>query len=431
MGEKRDIPFLQRTVYLFLVLAVIATTLFSWFNVNSWLIILLVFCRLVDGPGPIYRIRTAFSNKFFLAYFAIFLIEALGMLYTHDLYTAYKHVESKATLVAIPFLFCSGEFADRKGYRQLLWGYCLLLAGTCLFCLAVAGYRYGQTGDTEVFFYHLLTEVIESNAVFFSGYVVVALLLLLSPEAAPEEVGGANERTGPPKVGRLRTVLIVFFSGMMVLLASRLLLVWLVIIFLVYLKGRARVRLKAVHILALTALVVMGTGMLALTRNPVEQRYQDMFREDWQYSGKLHFRSHTPFNGVSLRLLIWRFAGEILDEHHAWLIGVSAGDSQALLDEKYLAANMPYANRGYNFHNQYLEVLVRSGIPGLCIFLLALGMLVELARRTGTMEAWFVLLTMLLLAMTESTLEMQQSLFAFCFFPLMLSAAAPRGLCGK
>ncbi|GGA81416.1 O-antigen ligase family protein [Puia dinghuensis] len=446
MIENRDTPFLRNKVYLFLVLAVIGTTLFSWFNLNSLLIMLLIVCRLVDGRRPLHRVRMAFTNKYFLAYLAIFLIEAMGLLYTHDLYTAYKHVESKATLVAIPFLFCSGAFTDRKGYRQFLWGYCLLLAGTGLFCLAVAGYRYGQTGNTDVFFYHPLTEVIGVNAVFFSEYVVIALLLLLSPAAAPmggSAKGGAGVDDGrtrrvragggggrrekrQARTARLRAGLIVFFSGLMILLASKLLLVMLVIIFLFNLGMRARVRLTAWAILGLTVLVVLVTGVLALTRNPVEERYQDMFRNDWQYGGSIHFSSDAVFSGVQLRLLMWRFADEILDEQHAWLIGVSAGDSQRLLDEKYRAANMPFVSLGYNFHNQFIEILVRSGILGLCVFLAALGMLVELTRRTGTMEAWFVLLSMVLLAMTESTLEMQHTLFAFCFFPLMVARRLTR-----
>src|ERR1700749_719640 len=109
MNENRHIPFLQKKVFYFLMLAIIGTTIFSWFNVNSCLIILLLVCRLVDGRRPLTAVKPAFSNRFFLAYFSLFAIEVLGLLYTHDVYTAYKHVESKATLVAIPFVLCSGD----------------------------------------------------------------------------------------------------------------------------------------------------------------------------------------------------------------------------------------------------------------------------------------------------------------------------------
>ena len=405
MNEDRHIPFAQKKVPFFLILAIIGTTLFSWFNVNSGLIILLVIWRLADGGRPVERCRTAFSNPFFLAYFSIFLIEVLGLLYTHDLFTAYKHVESKATLVAIPFILCSGEFADRKGFGRLLWGYCGLLTAICLFCLVVAGYQYVQTQDAEVFFYHGLTEVIGVNAVFFSGYLMVALLFLLSPEAATKRM--------------LRTALILFFTVMMILLASKLLLVLQAIVFLAYLRGWGRFRLKTRQLLGLTVLVIVATAALALTRNPVGDRYKEILHDDWQYTGVRNFPPHTMFNGVSLRLLIWQFADDILDANNAWVVGVSSGDSQDLLNRKYLAANMSRGFLSYNFHNQYIEVLVRSGVLGLCIFLAAIRVLAGLAKRTGTLEGWFVLILTLVLALTESTLEMQHSLFLACFFPLL------------
>ena len=395
----------MRKAYRFLLLATIATTLLSWFNVNSWLIIGLVAYRLAEGGRPFHRLRTAFSNRYFLAYFSLFLIEVLGLLYTHDAYTAYKHVESKATLVAVPFVFCSGEFCDREGFRRLMKEYCWLLAAIGSFCLAVAVWRYVREGYVGVFFYHALTEVVGVNAVFFSAFILIALLFLLSPAGR----------------GRGRTALIIFFTAMMILLASKLLLVMQVIIFLACLKDWGRMRLQTGQWFGLTALVILGTGALAVTKNPVEYRYREILHDDWQYTGLHTVPSHAAFNGVSLRLLIWQFAVEILDEQQAWWLGVSAGDSQDLLNRKYLAANMSPGFLGYNFHNQYIEILVRNGILGLCVWLAALGILLGLARRTATLEGWWVLAILLLLALTESTLEMQHSLFLFCFFPLLFS----------
>ncbi|HLX66257.1 MAG TPA: hypothetical protein VKR41_04650, partial [Puia sp.] len=89
-------PFLRNPFYYYLVLAVIATTLFSWFNLNSYLIILLLICRLTDG-SPRVALRTAFCNVFFWAYAVIFLMELAGLLYTHDFAAAWRQMESKAT----------------------------------------------------------------------------------------------------------------------------------------------------------------------------------------------------------------------------------------------------------------------------------------------------------------------------------------------
>lgn len=407
---QTNAPYLQKKAIFILTLAIIGTTIVSWFNLNSCLIICWVVLRLGDGGRPLEVMRNAFSNRYFGAYFLLFAIEAAGLFYAHDGYTAYKHVESKATLVAIPFVLCSGNVIDRMGYRRLMQAYCWLLVAISFLCLVVAGFRLRETGHIGVFFYHALTEVVGINAVFLSVYVLIAILFLLSPEG---------------KVG-YRRALLFFLTTMMFLLDSKLLLVLLVLIVTLHLSGGRKFRLTR-RPAGLIMLVIVGITALAVTRNPVRQRYRDILHDNWRYVGEHHLEPQMQFNGVSLRLLMWQFAGEIVSENKAWAIGVSSGDSQDLLNRKYLSTDMHRRFLGYNFHNQLVETFVRSGIAGLLIFISAMSLLIQLARKTGTKEGWWVLIILLLLAMTESTLEMQHSLFPFCFFPLLFlyGAAIP------
>ena len=69
MDEKRILDF-------YLLLAVIGTTLVSWFQLNSILIILLTGYRLWHGGSPVSKVRMAFSDGRFLAFFILFLLEA-------------------------------------------------------------------------------------------------------------------------------------------------------------------------------------------------------------------------------------------------------------------------------------------------------------------------------------------------------------------
>jgi hypothetical protein len=401
---QTNTPYLQNRAIFCLTLAIIGTTIVSWFNINSCLIICWVVCRLAYGGRPLDAVRNAFSNRYFWAYFSLFAIEAAGLLYTHDGYTAYKHVESKATLVAIPFVLCSGNVLDRAGYRRLMQAYCWLLVAISFLCLVVAGFRLRETGHIGVFFYHALTEVIGINAVFLSAYVLIAILFLLSPEGKVE----------------YRRALLFFLTLMMFLLDSKLLLVLLAVILVLHFSRGRKFRLTR-RSAGLAMLVIVGVTALAVTRNPVRQRYRDILHDNWRYVGEHHLTPQVKFNGVSLRLLMWQFAGEIVSEKKAWAIGVSAGDSQDLLNRKYLSTDMHRRFLGYNFHNQLIETFVRSGLAGLLIFIAAMGLLIKLARRTGTKAGWWVLVTLLLLALTESTLEMQHSLFPFCFFPLLFA----------
>jgi hypothetical protein len=400
--------FLRNPFYFYLVLAVIATTLFSRFNLNSYLIILLLICRLTDGR-PRVALRTAFSNIFFWAYAVIFLIEVAGLLYTHDLFVAWKQMESKATLVAIPFVLLAGPFTDSNGYRKLLTAYCWLLAAVCLYCLSMAAVEFRWRHDVAVFFYHDLTSAVGVNAVFFSGYVLIAILFLLFSSRA----------------GSRRIVPILFFTAMMVLLSSRLLLLLLGIVFVAYLISRRRPRMKLATAYSLALLIMLGMATLAFTDNPFSRRYREL--SPVRVSGSIRGEpiSDATANGISLRLFMWRAAFQILNEHHAWALGVTGGDSQARLDQKYLDAGLYQGYLRYNFHNEYIEVLVHSGLVGWTLFMLAIAALIVMTRVTGTMPAVFTAGLILLLCSTESALEMQHGIFLSCFFPLLHYCGRP------
>jgi O-antigen ligase len=146
------------------------------------------------------------------------------------------------------------------------------------------------------------------------------------------------------------------------------------------------------------------------------------------------FTNTTIFNGASIRLLQWKYANEIMREHKAWVLGVTAGDSQDLLNDKYRQANLfmgvPHTRqRGftdYNFHNQYIETTVRSGLLGLAILLYCCWLMIVLVEKRRTAETAFTVLTLLSISTTQSFLTLQHGVFAFAFMPLLLMYS-PRG----
>jgi O-antigen ligase len=415
-GKERF--FLRHTFNYYLTLSVIATTLLSWLNLNSYLIILLLLCRLFNG-SPRVALRAAFTNIYFWAFSVIFLIELAGLLYTHNLFAAWKHMESKATLVAIPFIFLAGPFTDNTGYRKLLTAYCLLLAGICLYCLSMAVINWHWQHDVSVFFYHELTASVGVNAVFFSGYVLVAILFLLFTGLSPVSLF-SRRRPHAVVVRGLRIALVLFFTGMLFLLSSRQMLMLMGVAFIAYAIGRRRPKMKLTATFSVVLLIALVLAALAFTDNPFSRRYRELSPRQVTKS----FRNSEPLatpavNGISLRLFMWRAAFDILDEQHAWAIGVSGGDSQYRLDQKYMDAGLSQGYLGYNFHNEYIEVLVHSGLIGWALFMLAIAGQIALARAVDTPAAMFTTALVLVLCATESALEMQHGLFLCCFFPLL------------
>ena len=199
--------FLEKKLNFLAIAAVLLTTLFGWFNSNSWSIILLGVCPLLNARARTH-IKTAMSNPLFLAYFLFFLIHTAGYLHTHNLVTQSKAFSKEATMVAVAFVFCAGKFADQRSYRQLITVYSLLLLASSVYCLAIALVHYIPTKDSSVFFYHTLTSAISQNAVFYSVYVLFGIIFLLSSYGEPAISG-----LSPKSRKGLRYGLLFFLSG--------------------------------------------------------------------------------------------------------------------------------------------------------------------------------------------------------------------------
>ncbi len=416
----------RQRVYVLLTFAVLATTVFGWFRLNSLFIILLAAYKLWEN-GPSTAVKKAFSNKYVWAYLVFFLIESAGLLHTHNTKHGVDTVAKDATLVAIAFILCAGNFIDTRGYRQLMTGYCLALVLASGYCLAVAVGHYLHDKDISVFFYHPLTSPISQNAVFFSVYVFFGALYLLSPGGGlvlPDRVVHMQRP--------LQRVLIVFLTGMIILLSSKLILVILLIVVAIALTGHYSGGRRRRVVLTLGGSCLLVVGLLAFTNNPVKARFSELLTADLDKIKSEHFIPGDAFNYLQIRVLECHFAVEILNERHAWLFGVSPGDSQDLLDAKYIAANMYIGDTadgphrkvrgfiGYNFHNQYVETLVRDGIPGLAALLFVFWLIAGIALWWKTRLAVFTFVTLLVFFIPEAPLTMQTGITLFCFFPLLL-----------
>jgi O-antigen ligase len=423
--------FLKNRLNFLAIVLVLLTTIFGWFMPNSWAVMLVVACRLLYG-NPVANIRTAFSNRLFLAFFIFFLIDAAGYLHTHDPGTEGKILSKEATMVAIAFVFCAGEFADGQTYRRLITAYSLLLVAASVYCLVLAWLRYRVNQSRYELFYHPLTAPISHNAVFFSIFMLFGIVFLLSRYGEPA-IGFLSKR------GRkvLRYALFIFFLGMMVMLSSRLLLVITPLILFDIISRRFSDRRRKLVLLIAGALVLIAVGMLGSSNNFISWRFGEIREGQLSVLKQQQFDPNTHFSSWDSRLLQWRYAGEILNAGHAWLFGVSPGDSQKLLDQKYIDAHMDIGNpaegpnrhiRGYlgfNFHDQYVETLVRTGLVGLTSLLAIFALLFARARRSGVRESWFVILTIAVFFIFESPLTLQDGVFLFCFFPLLV-LDAPR-----
>lgn len=297
--------------------------------------------------------------------------------------------------------------------------YCLLLLLISLVSLGLAVAKYMDTKQVEVLFYHDLVDPLSQNAILFTLFILAALLYLLS-----ENLYFGEERR-PHR--RWRILLIIYFIAYSIMLASKLLLFVLPVILMYYLLQRYPAKKRIKPILAALLLIISGVIVLATTNNPIKARYMDILRGDADLAARKEFATNMYFNGVQWRLLEYRFAWEILNEKKAWVLGVSPGDSQDLLDDKYRKTKIYVGTPelkdtgylGYDSHNQFLQHLLQSGIIGFLVLSIVCFMVLRESAKQRSREALFFFITLLLVFLTESLLELQHGLFLFSFFPFL------------
>lgn len=207
---------------------------------------------------------------------------------------------------------------------------------------------------------------------------------------------------------------ILYIVGSLILLAGivqlssravfiALLIMINIIIPLFLLKGRNIIRFMVL------SLGVSAMMIAALTMNDVfKNRYVTELKGDLT-------QASINLNILEPRAVRWSCAWELIRE--APIIGYGSGSENALLKEKY------YAHRYYNSyinelnaHNQFLSFLIKTGVPGLAVFLLVLFAGFKKAIRSKDMIYCSFLVIITIVSFSENILDANKGIFFFAFF---------------
>jgi O-antigen ligase len=307
---------------------------------------------------------------------------------------------------------------------MLLRWFSLLLAIALLYCLLVNAIDYFSRNDPSVFFYHALVKPLSQHAVYFSIYICIALFFLIDTAGKKEFLFYKS----------FHFFLIIYLSVFLFLLSSKL-VISVYLLFLIYIiLSSLRRKINLFLLLSLLLAIVLTVFILLVSRNPVSNRFREIIDTDLKLIKQTRYEPDIYFNDVQLRLIEWKLVTEILNEKNSWLTGAGMGDAQDLLDKKYREKNMYLGEPGrgdkgylgYNTHNQLLESLLQSGIPGAILFLLILLSMVWMAIHKKNRLLSFTILLLVMYSLFESVFETQYGILLFTFFPLFLSLKAEK-----
>lgn len=388
---------------------------FSLRAVSSIVIGIMLFAGLfLNTAGLKYFARDRHWTLFLFTIILFLLLQFVAFLFTDNLQQSWSNIRVKSGLLLVP-LAISATSSYIRSADKLFFHYCLVLAAASLYCLIYNLLSPGTNGILSVLFYHELVAPIGQHAVYFSILVLIAIFYLAEKLLFKPHLRGRN----------LNLFFLIYFSIFLFLLSSKFAIGFWFLGAIYYSFNFFNVH--RVRVVTLSVMLVAGIAVASFTKNPVQSRFADVFKGELSLVTQDQFNQADYFNGFQFRLLQWRFVPEILTQQKAWWLGVSPGDAQSALNDKYAATNMytgdPGRNdlgyRAYNTHNQYLETTLQNGITGLLLLVLVCYSLVKLvlARRNRLANA--VLLTLMAWLFIEATFETQYGVLIFMLFPLL------------
>src|SRR5262245_37399738 len=165
-----------------------------------------------------------------LACFAFLLLQIISLSYSDNVGGTWSDIQRKIGLVLIPIaVVLSGPF-EARSWTTLMYAYCISFLAASIYCLGVNLIHYSNGGDTSVFFYHKLVSPLHHHAVYFSVFVFIALIFLLNN----------IQQSQSTRDYLVSILMILFFSGLLFFLSSKLVISGYLLYLIIYLVSLAK-----------------------------------------------------------------------------------------------------------------------------------------------------------------------------------------------
>ena len=333
----------------------------------------------------------------------LFLLwEALSLLYTknENIRTGLSELETHLPFLFVPFIFRDSEILmDRKKYLSLAFVAGCLIAS--LFCLIVniqLSLVEGQLFHEFYFSHDRISDPIGMQAVYFALYISLCVLIITNHLL---HTFSRNSNLKNMGLG----ILLIYFLLMIVASGARTTIVALMLIMILNMVAYAIVN-KKYKLLIISSFIPIFFVSLVLFNPVVKTRFGDLRHTKTEGSN---------YDSYFARINIWKPGLDVL--RHNILLGVGIGDQQEELNSSYNKNNyFAGVEFRFNMHNQYMQVMLATGIIGLSIFLLILGLQIISAIRNYNFLYLSFILLFSLASLTESTLNRSKGVVLFTLF---------------
>lgn len=336
---------------------------------------------------------------------SVFLLTVVCTAWSVYRNNAFGAWEKQAVIFLFPVLFLLSDLDLERSKDKLLAGFTYTCTAL-IFYLYVDAFRIISYYHfpvrklfTPFFLNHNFSKPVGLHATYLSLYVALSIISLLM-----FMVSRRHHRWSI----LLHTLCLLLLSAGLLQLASRAVLIALLIIvntilpwYVARRKGRIRFLLLSVLVSSLVLFCIVKTDTLNL-------RLVQGLREDVNTAS-------LPYSAADPRAKRWDLAINLVKESP--VVGFGTGSEIPLLKEAYFENKFydSYLNE-LNAHNQYLSFLLKGGVFALAIYLFTLFYCFRLAvrKREPVFIGFLVLITVT--GLSENILDVNKGIFFYAFF---------------
>jgi len=363
--------------------------------------------------------------KQFWLFQLIYFLTATGYFYSNHKSVAAFLLERQLLILFFPLIIPLAVKLTDARIRFIMVSFviatlsaiCYLFASMCYSVIFVMQLPFLKTIFSGAFFNHQFSNPLNIHAGYLSLYVSLSIfhIVFLFKKASTYQTRIL-----------ITFSLIVLFAGLFFLAARNSIIATLIILLFVFplfkIKNKIRYIAVSVSILLVSFFAISQISYL-------KARFSSALIIDIK---PLAGNSNIQYQGAEPRFERWVGAFDLIKKSP--LIGYGTGDEIAMLRTRYLKRELYISYlESFNAHNQYISYLIKNGILGFCVFLIAFIYYLFLAIKHRDFLYLSFLLLLLIGFYTENILDANKGIIFFAFFNTcfgynILMNRSPKGL---
>lgn len=303
----------------------------------------------------------------------------IGLVYTDDLRTGFRVLETSASLLIVPIIFLHFKGLSKSKLHKIVGAFTLGLMVACIICLWNAFLKYLDTGNVNHFFYYNFTTIIKAHPTYIAYYLIFSItwelhLLFFKPV---------------PFNQPLASVIVLFLFAMLLLTGGQTAFISLLLIFSFFILKFIMEEKSTNRKIIFTLVCIMLVFMFVFNPNDQNEILNDSWDRFKLWIAAIHATSNPFF-------------------------GEGTGDYKIVLNQYYQTHQMArFADESLNSHNQFIQIYFSNGILGLISLIILLGRPLYRSFRSGNSLGILIFFPFLIYGMTEVFLGRYQGVVFF------------------